>query len=294
MICKSYAQQDPLLTQYMFNPFVFNPAYAGSQDDLVGTIQSRYQWVGASDGISSPKTYIANAHTLLNDEKSGIGGGVMLDENIYIKQVSFNGSYSHRIIFKKTTLAMGLSVGAIHYQTNYSELNLKNEDDVAFNDGQNSSRLLPNFGTGLFYYNSRFYLGISLPRIMTNALNDSQAKLNRHYYFNGGYVLPLGTSFKLKPNVQVRYTEGAPIQLDMNLNMLIYEIIWFGFSYRSLESVDLLLELNLNKRLRLGYSYDFGYNDFSQYNSGSHEFMLGFKFVPQEKEKEKVYSPRYF
>ena len=252
------AQQDPMLTQYMFNPFVFNPAYAGSQDYLVGTVQSRYQWVGANQGISSPKTYIANAHTLLGNQKTGVGGGVLYDEDVYAKKVSFNAAYSHRIIFKKTTLSMGLSAGAMHYAANNSRLNLRDEGDLAFNNGQNSSMFLPNFGAGLFYYNSKFYVGLSLPRILTNTTNNSQSTLNRHYYFNAGYVIPVGASFKLKPNVQARYTEGVPIQLDINLNMLIYEVIWFGFSYRTNESLDFLLELNLNKRLRLGYSYDFG------------------------------------
>lgn len=278
----------------MFNPFVFNPAYAGSQDCLVGTVQSRHQWVGASQGISGPSTYIVNAHTLLGNQKTGVGGGIMYDEDSYTKRISFSGAYSHRIIFKKTTLAMGLSAGAMHYTANNNKLNLRDAGDVAFNDGENSSTILPNFGAGLFYYNSKFYVGVSLPRILTNTTNNSQSTLNKHYYFNAGYVVPLGVSFKLKPNVQVRYTEGAPVQLDLNLNMLIYDVIWFGFSYRTLESLDFLLEVNLNQRLRLGYSYDLGLSDFSQYNSGSHEFMLGFKFVSQEKEKEKVYSPRYF
>ncbi len=289
-----WAQQDPLLTQYMFNPFVFNPAYAGSQDYLATTIQSRYQWVGAREGISSPKTYIANAHTLLANQKTGVGGGIIYDEDFYTKKISFSGAYSHRIIFQKTTLAMGLSAGAMHYTANNSSLNLRDEGDAAFNNGQNSSSFLPNFGAGLFYYNSKFYLGLSLPRILTNKTNASQSTLNRHYYLNAGYVIPLGHSFKLKPNLQVRYTENVPVQVDINLNMLIYEVIWFGFSYRTTESLDFLLELNLSERLRLGYSYDFGLSDFSQYNSGSHEFMLGFRLVPQENEKEKVYSPRYF
>lgn len=276
----------------MFNPFVFNPAYAGSQDNLVATVQSRYQWVGASEGISSPKTYIANAHTLLGNQKTGVGGGVIYDENSYIKKIAFNGAYSHRIIFKKTTLAMGLSAGAMHYTVNNSKINLRDAGDVAFNNGQNSSTLLPNFGAGLFYYNSTFYVGLSLPRILVNKTNKSESTLNRHYYLNAGYVIPVGVSFKLKPNVQLRYSEGAPVQMDINLNMLIYDVLWFGFSYRTTESLDFLLELNISQQLRLGYSYDFGLSDFNQYNTGSHEFMLGFKLA--NKDKEKVYSPRYF
>lgn len=287
------AQQDAIFTQYMFNPFMINPAYAGSQDYLVGTIQGRYQWQGFS--ADQPRTFAASGHALLSNDINGVGASIVQDKASIISQTYINGSFSHRLIFKRTTLALGLNGGGTIYTADYSSLNLKNTADNSFNEGANQTKILPNFGAGLFFYSSRFYLGLSLPRFLSNPLNDNEAKAIRHYYFNAGYVFPLGNSLKLKPNFQLRYAEGAPIQMDMNLNLLIYDIIWFGFSYRSLESLDLLLEINLNDQLRLGYSYDMGINDFSEFHNGSHEFMLSYKFVKHDNvETEKKYTPRYF
>lgn len=40
----SHAQQDPLSAQYLFNPFIFNPAYAGFSRDLSVLATNRKQW----------------------------------------------------------------------------------------------------------------------------------------------------------------------------------------------------------------------------------------------------------
>ena len=47
------AQFDPQFTQYMFNELYINPAYAGSRDNLSGTMLWREQWVGLSGAPST-------------------------------------------------------------------------------------------------------------------------------------------------------------------------------------------------------------------------------------------------
>jgi type IX secretion system PorP/SprF family membrane protein len=55
-----HAQQDPQYSQYMFNPLAYNPAYAGSQGSLSGTLLLRRQWMGIDGG---PATGVISAHT---------------------------------------------------------------------------------------------------------------------------------------------------------------------------------------------------------------------------------------
>lgn len=43
---KTWAQQDKLFSQYMFNMMALNPAYAGSRDVLSATALYRNQWGG--------------------------------------------------------------------------------------------------------------------------------------------------------------------------------------------------------------------------------------------------------
>lgn len=45
---ESWAQQDPQFTQYMFNNFYFNPAFAGTDGETRFTAMHRSQWLGYS------------------------------------------------------------------------------------------------------------------------------------------------------------------------------------------------------------------------------------------------------
>ena len=278
----------------MFNPLVYNSAYSGVQEDVVAVAQSRLQWVNA-ENIQAPRTYAFSLHGLMNNEINGLGLTIIHDDNAFIKYSDINASFSHRLIFKKSTLSLGLNGGVQNYQSNFGDVLLKNSDDIAFDNNQNVSSLSPKFGAGLFYYSTNYYMGLSMPQITTSKISELNSIDSKTLFFNAGYVLALGKTAKVKPNMQVKYAEGAPLQIDLNANILVFDVLWFGFSYRSLESLDLLLEIHLSNKMRMGYSYDLGFNGFETYNKGSHEFMLSYKFMPSESSIEsKSYSPRYF
>jgi hypothetical protein len=52
-----------------------------------------------------------------------------------------------------------------------------------------------------------------------------------------------------------------------------------------------IVEVEITNFLRLGYSYDYYMNRTGDYNSGTHEFMLGFDISGI---KTKMSSPRFF
>ena len=54
-----YAQQDILVSQYMFNHLLLNPAYAGSKEYMMATLLYRKQWV---DFKGAPETQVASLH----------------------------------------------------------------------------------------------------------------------------------------------------------------------------------------------------------------------------------------
>ena len=66
LVLPSFGQQDPLFSQYMFNPLIINPAYAGSREALSATILHRSQWVGF-DG--APTTQTLGVHAPLRKKK---------------------------------------------------------------------------------------------------------------------------------------------------------------------------------------------------------------------------------
>ncbi|MDB5284838.1 MAG: hypothetical protein JWO06_3913, partial [Bacteroidota bacterium] len=67
----AFAQSEPQFTQYMYNKYLFNPAYAGSQDGFEFGLLHRSQYVGLSEPMISTQGFDFNIP--LNSISSGIG-----------------------------------------------------------------------------------------------------------------------------------------------------------------------------------------------------------------------------
>ncbi len=284
------AQQQVMFTQYMFNGLAINPAYAGSHESLSLTALIREQWVGL-DGAPSTQTFAA--HTPLKNERVALGFMFLHDKIGITNQNGAYLSYAYRIPMKNGKLSFGLQAGFNNYKATYSSLEF--DDDFAFSSND-VNKTLPNFGAGLYYYSDKFYAGFSVPQILKNELDednsDTDSKLIQHYFLTAGIVFDLSNALKLKPNVLMKVVEGAPVEWDINANLLIKEVLWLGLSWRSFDSFDALIQFQLTDQLQVGYAYDFATTtDLRRVNSGSHEIMLNYRF---NFSKSKLITPRLF
>ena len=286
----SWAQQQAMYTQYMFNGLAINPAYAGSQDALSITALGRKQWLGF-DGAPSTETF--SVHSPVGNRKIAWGMLLSHDHIGVTDQYAIYGMYAYRLKLAKGTLASGLQVGVDSYRAGLSKVLVRQSGDdfFAFDDVQG---MLPNFGVGLYYSTRRFYSGFSLPRLLTNVYpgdNKSRARQYQHWFFTTGYVFDINRDLKLKPNLLVKAVQGAPIEFDINANLLIKETFWVGLSYRSFASISGLVEFQATNQFRFGYAYDYGLTELNRSHGGSHELMLNYQL---RFKKTKIVSPRYF
>jgi len=286
----TWAQQQVMFTQYMFNTLAINPAYAGSAETFSATALMREQWTGL-DG--APSTQTLSLHAPVKNQRMGLGLLFLHDKIGVTNQTGGYISYAYRIPFANGgKLAMGIQGGFTNYNAKYSQVSTT---DPTFSADVRETQ--PNFGAGFFYYTERFYAGISVPQLIQNNFGNSivpnsESKIVRHYFGMIGYVMDLNESLKLKPNVLVKYVYGAPLELDLNANLLIKEIIWVGLSWRSFDSMDALLQIQLGPRLQIGYAYDFStQREIRAVNSGSHEFMINYR-IPNR--RDRIVTPRYF
>jgi type IX secretion system PorP/SprF family membrane protein len=293
----AYCQQDILVSQYMFNHLLLNPAYAGSQDYMMATLLYRKQWVNF-DG--APTTQIATLHGPLGLTNFGWGAMISHDKIGVTDRtdVYANAAY-HLPVSSKLKLGLGLRAGGGYYSYKNSDLVYWDANDPAF-AGDHTSKFLPNVGVGLYLYSSKFYAGLSVPTVISYDPSKSLSlDLNgtvvphqvRHYFATAGVALEVNPDVVLKPSILVKYVPNAPIEADFNLNVLLAKMIWVGGSYRTGDSFVGIIELQLTKKLRLGYSYDFTLTDVKDYSSGSHEIMLGYDFGY---DIMKIKTPRYF
>lgn len=286
------AQQEAQYSQYMFNSLFINPAYAGSRDQASMSLIGRNQWTGF-DG--APRSAAFTLHGTSASMKSGFGMMLTADGMGPISNTGLSLDYAYRIKFDADhTLAFGLQGSIDHYRTNYAGLRLEDETDHSFT-GQDVRRWLPNAGTGVYFNGKAGYLGLGVPRLITNRLSpmnaDTVARQARHCFITGGLVLNLSPNVKFRPSTLVKFSSGGGPSVDVNASFLFKEKLWFGASWRSEDAIVFMVEFWPTQQLRIGYAYDLTTSALSNYNTGSHELSLGFDFAFK---KGKVVSPRYF
>ena len=289
------AQQSPVLSHYMFNGLLLNPAYAGSKEYMSSTLMYRKQWVGIS---GAPVTYSGTIHGLIKKTKLGFGAIIQQDKIGITKQTDFYLSLAYHLPVGAGKLAVGIQGGFSNLSSEVVGLTYWDPGDPVYNYNKFSS-LLPNVGMGIYYYRQMFYAGLSAPMILSYDKNYALAvssdhqvhHLVRRYFATAGAVFETSDQIKLKPSFLFRTEAKGHSQLDLNLNILINDLFWIGASYRTNSAVVALFEYQLNRKLRIGYSYDYTLTELKNYNSGSHEFMLGYDFGF---DVIKMKSPRYF
>jgi type IX secretion system PorP/SprF family membrane protein len=290
----SFAQQDPMYTQYMENLQIINPAYAGSKELLSLMVVSRNQWVSLP---GAPDTRSVVVHTPINTTQMGLGISVLSDHIGPVKQTGFYFDYSYRLYFSnQRTLSLGLKAGVNFYDANISNLTTNDPNDPVFAYDINR-KFLPNVGVGAFYYTNQYYFGLSIPKLIDNAINKNGVAVQNisreqmHVFFMSGYVYDVNRILKFKPAILAKYVMNAPFSIDLSGTFLFYERLWLGAMYRVGDSFGGLFQLQLSNQIKIGYSYDLPINRLGAYNNGTHEIMISFDFVSKG---GKVRSPRYF
>jgi type IX secretion system PorP/SprF family membrane protein len=289
------AQQDPMISQYMFNGLFLNPAYAGSHKYVTSSLLHRSQWV---DFSGAPKTSLLAIDGLVNSKSENMGLGLIVahDQIGATEQTDIYANYAYQLKLKKGKLAFGIKAGVSNYVFKSNNLAIWDANDQVFTGRRTA--WLPKLGAGAYYFTEKWYAGISVPTLLAYDANhnfafdvNSGSFLNRHYYAYGGYVFKLNEQFKLKPSALIKYLPSAPVQADLNLNLLFRDQFWIGASYRSMDAVVFMVEYQTNSRFRVGYAFDYSITKIRKYSAGTHEIMIGYDFG---KNLIKVKTPRYF
>lgn len=291
---KAFGQQDPMYTQYMENLMTINPAYAGSKDLLSLMLISRDQWVTMAN---APDTRTIAIHSPVKNTNTGIGLSLLYDEIKPIKQTGVYFDYSYTLRFsRERNLALGLKAGVNFYDAALTSLEINDPGDPVFAADINRN-FLPNFGVGAFYHANRYYLGLSIPKIIRNTINKNGFatehfnKEEIHLFLMGGYVFGVNRIVKFKPSFLYRFVNNSPLSFDLNGTFMFYDRLWLGAMYRLGESFGGLFQLQVTDQLKIGYSYDLPVSKLGAYNKGTHEIMLSFDF---DFVRGRVRSPRYF
>ena len=286
------AQQVPVTSQYLTNGLVINPAYAGTRGALSANLSYRKQWAKVT---GAPQFQNISLHSPVN-KREKVALGIMADYLTYgvTKDVGIYAYYAYQVRLGPGKLSMGLKGGLDLSNTNYNNL--------LFPDGNPADPLLTgdmryNIGAGFYYYTDKFFVGLSVPSLMTYKRDEmDEFSVTPDYklfktYFSAGALITFSDIFKVKPSMLLRYSMSEPLEIDLNANLIIADLVWIGGSYRIAEKAAVvLLDLQVTPQLKLGYSYDYQLGHLNNYTTGTHEVSLRYEF----EFSVSATSPRYF
>lgn len=285
------AQQDAQYTQYMYNTVNINPAYAGSRGMMSIFGLHRTQWVGLE---GAPKTSAFSLNTPIGSSKLGMGISFINDQVGPTDENTFSADVSYTVPASETLkLSFGIKASASLFSLDMNKLDPAQLTDP--NLQNYNSKLSPNIGAGAYLHSDKFYVGLSVPRLLEkyqyddNSISVSKAKM--HYYLIGGYVFDLNPDLKLKPAGLLKAVEGAPLQADISLSMLYIEKFSLGAAYRWDAAWSAMAGFQVTDGLLIGYAYDMETTQLRNYSSGSHEIYLRFELFTRYKN---LVTPRFF
>lgn len=266
-------QVDPLYAQYLNNPLLINPAYTGATNNLNASLAYRQQWAGFE---GSPATANINGHMSLLDNRMGVGLIILEDKSGNNRNTEIHGTYAYKLTLDDKTLSFGLQAGIINFRSDNSELNPFDPSDPAFSLSQNTTK--PSFGTGIMLKSDRYLLGLSVPRLLkaTNTSDNLEASLyTRHFYASAAYIVFITEDILFKPSLLFKGVKGAPLSVDYNASLNIFEKYTAGVYTRNFTTYGLLAQVKFGNIFRFGYNFEVPTNKSVGAQFTSHEFSVG-------------------
>jgi type IX secretion system PorP/SprF family membrane protein len=294
---------------FALNKLPVNPGYTGGKDVLSIRAVYRHQWANLP---GNPQTVNVNVHSPLKNERIALGLTIINDRLGATNMTHINTSFAYRIPFKNDTkLSFGISAGMMLFNSKITDLDAIDSGDPLLQQNLNGVR--PNLGAGVYYYGSKFYVGLAIPNTIPIDLFDKDENTSSEVrkqqltslLLMAGYMFEIGDkkNFWIQPQILFKYMPNSkyelPLELDANILFTLYKRVGLGITYRTgiadpfqnRESIDAMAVFFLPKDFTVGYSYDQTISKVKAYNNGTHEILLGYDMSWK---KKGIRTPRYF
>ena len=266
--------QDVIYTQYLPNPYLINPAYAGYEGRSTFALTHRRQWTGITDApVSSNLNYHIPFLSGLN-----LGVNITQDEGGIFKKTSgiVTAGYTLSLGWYHF-LSFGLSIGGGNTSIDLSE-GVNTADPALAGVLDNSSFLKGNFGMAYHYHGIN--IGFTLPRLFntetysTESFDNGEFDALQSFIINADYMLYFADgAHAFQPYVLYRsYPEYSP-QFEAGGVFHINHLLWIGGAYRDEFGYSGYLGVKISD-FTVGYAYDMSSSSISGVNMSTHEIQL--------------------
>lgn len=299
-VAATQAQQEQQYTQFMFNKMGYNPGYAGSFQSPTLVAVYRSQWMGIE---GAPNAQVLSYNQPLLNNRVGIGGNLTRTSLGITRTMTLDIAYAYRFPVRRGYLGIGLQASLRHLYQDWTDERLitsrPNDPAVPL---EPQTKLLPNFGVGLFYSGASWFAGLAAPRLVSNNIDFAEyggvlSRETQHLNAMAGASFQLSEDLELTPQVLVKFVSNAPVDADLNLSLEVKRKFYGGLTYRTGgdtngagESLDALLGMQATENLFFCLSYDIGLTRLRKYHNGSLEATVRWWFNPPE--GSEVQNPR--
>lgn len=299
-----HAQQDAQFSQFMFNRFFINPAYAGADGDIQVMALHRSQWLGynsPTEGTGgSPSSQVFSVNSLFQRANSGAGFYIANDQLGALRNFDIQLSYAYHIPLRDGFVSLGIRGGWYSQTIDFDRLRWDDPNDPLRQFGA-ETQTVNDFGAGVFVRKGRFSGGLSMNHV-TNADFDFGSigpgnPLERHVYLMGSYRLSVSPEWDIEPGFLVKTLEFNTTTVDLNVIATYNQRIWAGASIRNIDAAVAMIGYKLLKdnSLRIGYAFDYVIEAQEAKAPTSHEFLVNYT-IPKKSDINKrkiVRTPRF-
>lgn len=285
------AQNEILATQYIHNRYAVNSAFAGAREGVSLFGSYRKQWL---DIPGSPASQLFTAHAPLRNNNIALGMSAFYQKFAIASNSGISLTYAYRFrTGDNNWFSLAVSPGVSFMSSTWEDLKTIEPGDEAFINTETLTT--PMLGFGAAWYGQRFFAGFSIPTLFyNNQFNDGDgykfSPADATYIVTGGYLISLDEMWSLQPAMLVRYNKEFDEVIDVDATLIYDNFLMLGLSYRTTKEASVTAAIQIDRRLRAAYSYDYGFGDFGKYHSGSHEISLQYDFVY----RSKSVSPKFY
>ena len=272
-----FAQQEKLLTHFIYDKMTINPGSTGLDDGICATTVYRNQW----DKVNgAPNSALLNIEANMNRFfPGGLGISFYHDAIAFSRQNNLLLNYSYPLQIQGAgVLGIGLGVGIINFGMNPEWAPPTSNPDNSLPVGFSATNLDLNFGL-YFKGDNDYYVGLSSTHLNETLLKktvgvvDNQYQTARHYYLMGGKKFRNVLNGDIDAQVLMR-TDMVKFSADINARYIWRDIAYGGLTYRTSDAVALMLGWVPITNFTVGYSYDVTTNKLYTISRGSHEILM--------------------
>lgn len=280
------AQDQKVYSQFFMNPYVINPAYAGSTGYTTIFGVHRQQWLGLEDAPSY--SHISFSTPLENNISIGAMAYNNNETPLQTSGAKITGGYLLQLD-RKQFIRFGMSIGG-----GYTSYDVDAGADPTLLALESTSYLMADLGVSYYYEN--FNVALAIPNLIgrntvdANGFSEIRVAPYENLTLQANYKHFVNKDFAIEPHLIYRFATKDMSQYEAAVIAHIGHVVWAGLNYRQDAGMGALFGIKIQEKGAIGFAYEYGRTELDGFSSGTFEVSLGLQLGDKKKNQKQALS----